>query len=167
MFGVLAATLMRARRISRANEQLAVAAMPLMDLRRDVLQLHEDHSRLLGWCQQSEAARPSDDILQSIAAIALASQTGQGDVIVDSLHLRLPHEYSVTAAEPPHWAIPVVSIAARVSEQGKVDKWLDRLNQFARIKLAKVQTESGPLTVPGDAISLQISATPIATRVAP
>ncbi len=177
MAGVAAATVMRIRGQREMNLQIASTAIPLMDLRRDVVRLQEENSQRNQWCRSIDSSRPDDAALQTLAAITAATQGERQGILVDSIHVRLPIEYPVSAAKRPDWAVAQVVITARVVSDA-VQTWLDRLNQFDRIADASLASPSvseefrgvdlsNVGSISGDRGSIQVTATPLSTRVLP
>ena len=192
LIGVIVATTYRVHRNRQLNERIASAAIPLMELRSDVIELREENNQRSQWCRSVEAARPDDSALQTLAAVAVASQNGNGQIIIDSIHLRLPIEFPASATKTPDWATPQITITARLLRGDAVGGWVDRLNSFDRIESASIVaandhrsqrgsdwspvrasvpelTPGGPtLTQVQNQIDpLQLTATPLATRVVP
>ena len=85
-FAVLVSTVivvgLNCQKLRQRNEQLAAAAMPLMDLRRDVIQLRVENERRNQWCDYVETAKPNDDMLQSLTAIAARTDDA---VLIDTV----------------------------------------------------------------------------------
>ena len=169
--GVIAATTFSIHRDHRMNEQIASTAIPLIDLRRDVIKLQDENNQRKQWCEWVETTRPDDSALQTLAAIAVASQNGTQEAIIDSLHLRLPIEYPISAAQTPSWAVPRIAISARITTDQAVQPWIDRLNSIDRIEAAAAVADSnmpaGKRIESSDIGRVQLTATPLATRVLP
>lgn len=178
--GVTAATILRTHQSNRNNIQVATTVIPLMDLRSEVMELQEENSQRTQWCQWVETARPDDSALQTLAAIAVASQNGNRSIMIDSLHLRLPIEFPISAASLPEWAVPHISITARARTGDLVagdatdvntQIWLDRLNSFDRISAASMASDYQPssreLSLSSDFAPVKLTATPISTGVLP
>jgi hypothetical protein len=158
------------------NEQIAATAIPLLDLRRDVFRLQKENDQRDQWCQWVEAARPDDDVLQTLATITVASQTENRAIMIDSLDLRQAIELPSSATKMPDWAIPRIAIEARIRAEA-IQPWLDRLNSFDRIDAAAIHAithsdTSNTLLAEsdfssGNAQPIQVRATPLSTRVLP
>jgi hypothetical protein len=169
---VAVATLLRKHHAHRANVRIASTAIPLMDLRRDVIRLQQETNQRNQWCRWVDSARPDDSALQTLAAVALASQSETNDIVIDALHLRMPIEFSATAKATPAWAIPHVSVSARIASPGMVDQWVDQLNAVDRIEAASVvvndrDSKRDSLQTAGEINRVELTATPLATRVLP
>jgi hypothetical protein len=169
---VAVATLLRKHRVHRANVRLAAAAIPLMDLRRDVIRLQQDNNQRNQWCQWVDSARPDDSVLQTLAAVAFASQSETDDIVIDALHLRMPIEFSATAKATPAWAIPHVSVSARITNSDMVDRWVNQLNAVDRIEAASMvvndrDSKRESLQTVEEINRVELTATPLATRVLP
>ncbi len=172
--GVTAATVLRRHRDQLTHQRIAAAAAPLIELRRDVFSLQEQIESHEKHCRRVEAAKPDDSGLQTLAAIAAASQTGTRDIIVDTLQLRLPIEYPASAKEPPSWALPHLEISARILGDAE-EPWIDRLNSFDRIESASVVTNQFGGNGEGEddfrlhleSYPVRVTAIPNATRVLP
>jgi len=170
--GVTVATILRKHRVHNANVQLASIAIPLMDLRSDVIRLQDENDRRNQLCQRVESTRPDDGVLQTLAALAVASQSQTHETIIDSVHVRLPVEFPITAKETPAWAVPQISISARITTDVKINQWIDDLNSFDRIEAVSIVADdhdsADEQLEMNDVIRrVRLSATPIATRVLP
>ncbi len=178
LIGVTVITIMRTLHENRTNQQIASTAIPLLDLRRDVFRLQGDNKQRQQWCRWVESTRPDDSMLQVLAAIAAASQirdpsqTGDQQITVDSVALRLPMEFPISASEPPAWAVPFITIVARPTSLDVVQPWVERLSSFDRIAAASIAADTNE-TVSDVRLekkkiqSVQLTATPVATRVQP
>ena len=175
--GVATATAMRTHRTRQMRKQMAAAAIPLLDLRRDVIRLQQENSQRNQWCQAVEASRPDDSLLQTLAAIAAASRGVHHDILIDTLHLRVPIEYPLSAENTPDWAIPLLAITAHVLTDDAVQQWVDRLNRCDRIESASIHAATELAQANASSIgefrtkqpwgSVQLTAIPLATRVLP
>ena len=67
-------SVLRAHRQASNNAQLACTAMPLQAIRNNVIALQTQNRKHTEWCDMVESARPDDSTLQTLAAIAVASQ---------------------------------------------------------------------------------------------
>ena len=123
------------------NEQLVAAAIPLMDLRQDVIQLRAENHRRNQWCDFVESAKPNDDVLQSLAAIAARTDD---TVLIDTVLVRLPVEHAGDVDSPPEWSLPKLEVTARVPLANSVSGWVERLSQSDRIQ-TPVLTEDNDL----------------------
>lgn len=134
-FAVLVSTVivvgLNCQKLRQRNEQLAAAAMPLMDLRRDVIQLRVENERRNQWCDYVETAKPNDDMLQSLTAIAARTDDA---VLIDTVFLRLPVEHGGDMDSPPEWAMPKLELTARVPLASSASGWVERLSQSDRIQ---------------------------------
>jgi hypothetical protein len=174
--GVTAATTLRMHQQRQRNQQIAATAIALWGLRRDVTRLQQENDRRDQWCRQVQAARPGDDLLQTLAAITLASQTEDRAIKIDSLDVRQEVEFPASAKQTPPWATGRIVIEARATAE-VIEPWLDRLNSFDRIDAAAVRetTPSGtdnpllaqPNLLRDQAQPIEVHATPLATRVLP
>ncbi|MFK8111802.1 MAG: hypothetical protein AB8B91_06355 [Rubripirellula sp.] len=164
---VAVATVVRRKETLRRNQQVAVTAVPLMDLRRDVLRLQADNVRRESWCQTVESSRPDDSMLQVIAGVALASRSDTQSVLVDKLHVRLPIEYAVENEQSPEWAVPTLKVSARLASDFEVTAWMDRLNLMDRIENARNELDEEFVSLSNGRRSAEIVATPLATKVLP
>lgn len=174
LIGVTAITVMRTVHTNRTNQQIASTAIPLLDLRRDVFRLQEENQRRQRLCRWIQSAKPQDSMLQMLAAIAAASQTGErpqtGDaqITIDTVALRLPVEFPGPATKPPAWAEPFLTIVARPTSIDLVQSWVDRLNSLDRVTEASVAAESVEVgSKNGDISSVRLTATPVSGRVQP
>ncbi|MGB7328489.1 MAG: hypothetical protein WBD31_26670 [Rubripirellula sp.] len=175
------ATMVRRTQRYRIHQQIAAEAMPLIQLRQQVLQIQASNEKRMQWIRQVESARPSDDLLQTIDSFAAASADFLPAIALQTLHVRLPVEYEVnqvaeksakpnktTQVSPPAWSTPKLDAIAAVGAGTPVDRWLVQLNQRPRISSA---TEIGVQSEPDPADQLDrpvtIKATPITTRVLP
>lgn len=120
----------------QSNEQLAAVAIPLMDLRRDVLRLRAENHRRNEWCGYVESARPCDDMLQSLAAVATNTDDS---ILIDSIHVRLPVEYTREFETAPDWAMAKLELLARVPLTSSVSDWTSKLMTSDRIQDADLK----------------------------
>ena len=174
--GITVATVMRIQQERRRNEGIAATAIPLIKLRKDVLGLQANNQQREAWLQGVTAARPGDDLLQTIAAIAVASRTEDRAIIIDSLQVRQPIEHPVSTRSTPEWAIPRIEIEARV-QPGAVAAWVNRLSDSDRINAAEVISAGRARDLPalsddadpnlGGVLPIEVIATPRWTRVLP
>lgn len=165
---VTIATFLRIRHNHRTNLRIASAAIPLMQLRSDVIQLQESTALRERWCQWVESARPGDDMLQTLAAIAKASRSDSRQIMIDSLQVRLPIEFPATTKETPTWATPLLSVSARFAADDALTLWLDQLKSLDRIEPASIDESRQGSSDPEDGFRrVQLTATPRATRVMP
>jgi hypothetical protein len=160
--GTIAATLVRAHRDRRARERLVVAALPLLELRRNVFRLQDVNAQRRQWCQWVESAKPDDNAFQTLAAIT-ATPLGENEIKIDRLSIMLPLEYSVAAKEVPDWATPRLSVSARVASSDAARLWIERLNQSDRIDSAALEVDQASQA--GGRVEL--TAIPQTTRVLP
>lgn len=161
--GLTAATALQAKRNHRARQQVVAAALPLLDLRRDVLRLSQANRLRLQWCDGVESARPDGNAFETLAAIATTSQSDGNNIRIDRMLIKMPLEYPATDAAPPQWATPRLEITARVNAPGTADEWIRRLNRSDRVSDAEIA--AGPLDLAGGRV--EIMASPITTRVLP
>jgi hypothetical protein len=162
------ATTFRMQHRDRTNLRIASAAIPLMHLRDEVIQLQAATAQRDLWCQWVASARPDDDLLQALAAIAKASRDDSRRTMIDSLHIRLPIEYPATAKEAPTWATPHLAISARLPSEDVLDRWLDQLNGLDRIEATSLAENNKDSSDPDDVFHrIRLTAAPRATRVLP
>ena len=147
----------------RIREMLALKALPLFDLRQDVQQMQANNARRTTWCQWVESARPDDNALQTLAAVATASAGQEEQITVDRLSIKLPLEYPAEAKQMPAWAAAEISVAAQVDSSEAIPRWLDRLNVSDRIAGATTVVEPAGVS---DG-SIELIARPVVTRVLP
>lgn len=165
---VTVATSFRLHHNHRTNLRLASAAIPLMQLRRDVMQLQETTAERDQWCQWVDTAHPHDDLLQTLAAIAKASHSSDRKTVVDALHMRLPIEYPASAQQAPDWAIPFLSLSARVADEDALDDWIDKMERVDRIESMAIVENNRDASDPDEVFHrVQLTAAPQATRVLP
>lgn len=174
--GVSVATIFRVHQERQTNQQLAATAIPLMDLRRDVCRLQRENNQRDQWCRLADAARPADDLLQTLAAISAASQTPDRAIMIDSLDVRQAIEFPESAKQTPPWATGRIVIQARMPAEA-IRPWLDRLVSSDRVEAASTATESDFDTnsqlrtessfLRDEAQPINITATPLSTRVLP
>lgn len=172
--GITAKTVVHIRHSGQSNQQLAFAAIPLMQLRTDVLRLQEENEQRTRWCRWVESARPDDSMLQVLGAIAVASDSSNQEILVDAVDLRLPIESPADASEPPAWAVSTLSIDARLtSSNADVTRgWVERLESTDRITAVSVSNDRKDSAarlrvVDNDVKRVHVTATPLATRVHP
>ncbi len=161
--GLLGATALEAERDYQARQQLVAVALPLLDLRRDVLRLNHWNRQRVQWCDWVESAQPDENAFQTLATIAKSSHSDGSNLKIDRIVIQMPLEHSVTDEPPPQWAMPRLDIAARVSSPDVAYQWIDRLNHSDRIANADIDDAADDLA--GGRV--EITATPIATRVLP
>ncbi len=161
-FAVIVSSL-RLRAEHQAREHLVAAALPLFDLRRDVLQLQRDNARRMKWCEQVESAKPDDNVFQTIATVAATIPANRQNIKIDKFHIRLPLEYPGMAKEVPDWAAPRLLVSARVISADAASHWIAKLNASARIDGATIKNVSAGL-LDGQ---MEVTAIPLATRVSP
>lgn len=160
---------LQSRRVLR---QLATNASPLMELQKSTIALRSENARRQTWCSLVEAVEPDDCAVQTLGAIAKASQIDS--LLIDSLHLRLPLEAAVTDAnrsvQPD--SHPIVHVTARF-QSGADLSWDDRLQASDRIANVSLQRRpdagklSGLTRGSGNWLPIQLTATPQSTRVLP
>lgn len=174
LLGVTTVVTMRAIQASRVNQQIASTAIPLLDLRRDVIRLQEANKQRQQWCRWVQSAKPDDSMIQVLAAIAAASQTidqspaGEQQITVDAVSLRLPIEFPLSAETPPPWAVPFMTIVARPASSALVQPWIERLNSLDRITAASIAEEDDDDDVTTTGItSVRLTARPVTGRVHP
>jgi len=136
------------------------------------MRLQESNDRREAWCQLVESAKPDDSALQAIAEIALASQNGNREILIDTLHLRFQVEPPVDATPVPQWVMPSLAIHARATTPAAQQGWFDRLKLSNRIQqlsfVGEDSTQGGAVRLIQDGLlHLQIDGTPLATRVLP
>ena len=168
---VSAVLALRMRRTRHANEQLAAAAIPLMNLRRDVIRQRAENHKRSQWCDIVESARPSDDALQTLAAIAIRTDP---QILIDTVHLRLPVEYTGPAESMPQWATPTLELSARIPQAKPVARWIQELTRSDRIHNMQLQdddlqqTKTNSARISSDATQrVNLAATPLASGVLP
>ena len=161
--GLTGATALQAERNHRARQQVVAAALPLLDLRRDVLRLSQANRLRLQWCDWVESARPDGNAFETLATIATTSQSDGSNIRIDRMLIKMPVEYPATDAAPPQWATPRLEITARVNSPGTADAWIRRLNHSDRVTDAEIA--AAPLDLAGGCV--EITASPITTRVLP
>ncbi|TWU59895.1 hypothetical protein Poly51_01680 [Rubripirellula tenax] len=136
-----AATTMRRTAQQHRHQTIASEAVPLMAMRQAVMRLQTENERRSGLCQQVQSAKPNDDILQTVAAIAASTADFDDTISIDSLHVRLPIEFETdstqsTAPKIPTWASPHLNVLAKVADTATALQWLDRMNAHPRISSA-------------------------------
>lgn len=167
-----AASLLHVHRQNQLHTEIACAALPLRQLRQEATQLRLRNEQRDRWCQLVESAKPDDSALQTIAAIALASQNGNRQILIDAVHLRFEVESAVTEASAGPWTSPTLDIAARATSAAAQQGWFDRLVQLERIDRltfegASEDEQSAVRLVQDGMLHLQLTGTPLATRVMP
>ncbi|QDT06685.1 hypothetical protein K227x_51010 [Rubripirellula lacrimiformis] len=139
------------------HQQLAAESMPLFRLRDDVRVLSAEHDQLQQWCDHVQSALPNDDLLQAMAAVAEATYPLQSTIRMESLHVRVPVEYSVDPAadgtvpsgplSPPDWAKPTIKITARANPSS-VSNWVQNINLNPRIDGASTDSDLRASSLP-------------------
>jgi hypothetical protein len=165
LVAVILASLLRRSEIKQRNEQIVASALPLISLRQDVQRLETFNEQCEQACRAVETAQPDDSLLQTIAAIAVVSESAQPGILVDSVQLRLPIEYPESPTAPS-WAEPILAISARVINAEAASSWGDQLNELDRIANAVVESDSA-VAGPTGLTQIHVKATPLATRVLP
>lgn len=161
----------RQRRAKR-DAELAYAALPVRQLRNEVIGLQASNQRRERTCALVETARPDDNALQALAGIATASQQTGSDILVDQLHLRFHVEPPASAESVPEWSLPYLAIQARAANPESQAQWFNRLNQFDRLDQLMFQgadqSQGTPVRFVQDGwLHLQLTGIPLATRVLP
>lgn len=172
LIGVSLATWNQVNHRRQRNRRIASAAIPLLQLRSDVNAMQKHNQQLSSWCDAVESAKPDDDLLQTLAAIASASQPLAEPIVIDSIQLRLATESPPTEDEVPQWARPLLRITTRHRDRQSLDHWLEQLNQKDRIRSASIDLESRKSLQPsrvsfGNDFSVTVTANPISTHVLP
>ena len=85
-------TVVRIERDARTRSQLVATAIPLLELRERVIILRNANAEQTKWCRWVDSARPHDDVLQTLAVLAQASDGMEELVKVDRIQVRLPVE---------------------------------------------------------------------------
>lgn len=145
------------------SRDLAAAAAPLMDLRKQVSFIQADTQRREHLCDLVEQSRPNDDLLQTLASIAFSTQSN--DVMVDSVRIRLPIESdSDQSAE--------VLIGARAKTESS-KAWVNELAKSKRIVTPQIVVEERAPNISacrmkfGKARAMRLRGAPTITRVLP
>ncbi|TWU49798.1 hypothetical protein [Rubripirellula reticaptiva] len=171
------ATAVRRTQRHRNYQQIAAVAMPLMQLRQQVLQIQSSNEKRMQWIGQVESARPNDDLLQTIDSFAAATADLLPTIAIQTLHIRLPIEYAAGPAadskttshvSPPSWATPKLDAIASVGADAPIDRWLTQLNQSPRVSSASAIGVQSQRDL-GDKLDrpVTIKAMPISTGVLP
>ena len=159
--GVLVPVWMRARRTRANNACLIAESQPLAELRQKSWLMDQENERRAKWNEWVESAKPDDSLLQTLAAVAEATNTVETGIEIDSLEIQLPLEYPAKVKQPPRWAAPQLLITAKVSDGSSTRTWLQRLNASDRIEDATSRL------VPGSGGTVGVNARPVATRCLP
>jgi hypothetical protein len=163
MIGVLTPVWLRGKQIRNQNARMIAESQPLSDLRRKTQLQEVENTRQAQWSQWVESAKPDDSLLQTMAAIAVATKPAESGIEIESLEIHLPLEYPADFQQPPSWAAPRLSLTAHVNDGLTVRAWLDRINASDRIDDARSKLTPG--TWQGSRI--QIDAKPRSTCVLP
>lgn len=166
--GSAAALWARGQRVTRQNAELVAQAEPIRELRQATRVIEAENLLLEKWCLWVESAKPDDCVLQTLAAVALATQNGdplppQKHLDVQSIEVKLPLEYDLASENPPTWAAPKFSMTVTANSRDVLMPWNDRLEKTGRLENVK-------LTAPGGVwheALIQVNATPLATRTVP
>jgi hypothetical protein len=161
--GLLVPLWMQGKRTREYHSRLIADAVPLAELRRRTQLMEAENERNAEWCVVLESAKPDDSLLQTLAAIAKATQAAETGIEINSLEIQLPLEYPARYTQPPRWAAPQLSISATVSDGITARKWLERMSASDRIE------DTASKLAPGswDGGMLQVNAHPLTTRWLP
>ena len=156
------------RRNDQARAKIAAAAFPLYQLRRDTTLLEQTNQQRQDWCQAVESARPDDNGFQTLAAVAASLSADASNIEVDQIAIQIPRERHDRAPNEPLWETGSIDITARVHSIATAHQWVGRLDASDRITnvtLESLISEGGERRIEGQRI--EITATPLATRVLP
>ena len=158
--GMIVPVWLRGQRIRSNNSRLITEANPLSELRKKTQRMEALNKQQTKWNSWVESAKPDDSLLQTLAAIAHATQPAETEIDIETLEIKLPLEYPESyQPTPPRWAEPRLSINARVKEGKTTLSWIKRLRSSNRIEDIGSQ--------PAARGTIQINATPVATRWVP
>ena len=168
---VLGQSVYSARCRTERNAKIGWAALPIRQLRQDVIALQSRNRQRTQWCALVDSAKPDDSVLQTVAGIAMTLQPADHDILIDRLHLRLPVEIA-SSDDSREWSLPLLSIDLRSKNSVAQRRWLDQIEQLDRIERLAFDSQE---TTAGDSSRfgpnglqrLQLNATPVATRVLP
>lgn len=159
------------KRIS--DNRLASIARPIRELKLKADLLEAENALNAKWVQWVSSARPDDSILQIMASVAIAThgdatsdQAIQGEdahLDVQTIHIKLPLEYSGNAPKPPTWAEPSFSVSAIAKKRSLVMSWSDRLEDIGRLTNVKLNSPAGAWRQ----AQVQVDAMPLSTRTLP
>ncbi len=161
--GLIATTTLRLHRDRQARENLVVAALPLLDLRRDVFRLQQRNTQRQQWCQWVESAKPDDNAFQTLATVVSTPPSEIEKIKIDRLSIRLPLEYPANAKEVPNWATPQLAVLARAGSSEIARQWVEQLNHSDRIAAASLDVKPADLTDE----QIELTAIPLTTRILP
>jgi hypothetical protein len=166
-FVVLAKSIRSAYLRTERNAKIGWAALPIRQLREDVIVLQSRNRQRSQWCNLVHSAKPDDSALQALAGIAGTLRQADRAIFIDTLQLRLPVETGPLAKLPP-----LLSMDLRSKDLSSRRSWLDRLEHLDRIESFDVEQRHA-VTVDSSVLGLsglqhvQVTGIPIATRVLP
>lgn len=149
------------------NQELIAASQPIALTSKTVKVIESDIKRRGVWLDWIESARPTDCLLQTIAAVTkgthpIKNAEARDHIQIESLVVKLPLEYPAKTTQPT-WAKPVVQAVAAIEDKSLSQRWVTDLEKSPRLKSIDVKVPSGKWT----RASIQMSAHPIVTRIVP
>lgn len=156
--GTLLAFWAQAKQTESEQTRLIADAAPLKQVRDDVVRMQSDVEALRTACSLVESAKPSDELLQTLAAIMVISNDFDQDVIIDSINVRLALEYPQTESTTPTWAESDLSIMMSFPDEHVQVDWIDRLGKSDRIEKPTIQHEQQI----AESMRATLTATPVA-----
>ncbi|MCP4889789.1 MAG: hypothetical protein GY904_24680 [Planctomycetaceae bacterium] len=143
------------------------AALPIRQLRADVIALQSQNRQCSQWCDLVHSAKPDDSALQTLAGIAGTLQSADQTILIDALELRLPVETGPLAKSKP-----LLSVDLRSADLASRRSWLNRLEHLDRIESFAIEQQTAAT---GDFSRfglnglqhVQVSGVPRSTRVLP
>ena len=159
----------KAKQLESQEIKLIADAAPLADIRDKAQHLRGEIGSLELACALVESAKPNDDLLQSLAAMTVATESIQEDLRIESLDMRLPLETPREASTQlhPKWADAELAITANFNNPELLERWLQQIRLSDRILDVVVQengNRSGEVSINAETT---IMATPVATRMLP
>lgn len=117
---------------------LIANAFPVVALRQQILQQSLQQSSEIEFIEAVESAKPSDELLQTLAGITSKSCRADRSIEIEFIKLRLPLEYTQQASTTdqslvPTWATGNLLISAVAKSSTEARRWTQQIKQLERI----------------------------------